>query len=79
MSKAFLTYRYITHKLRSRHSYGRGVNPPFAYSFIREIFYGEEMMETGIVEEIRKGMMADLRMVMASPRGVGLQTIIRWS
>ena len=71
LSRAFQPYRYLIYKLRSRHRYGRGVHPPFAYNFIREVFFGEASGEWRLIEKIRRDMLSDRKMLRVEDHGAG--------
>jgi predicted O-methyltransferase YrrM len=72
-------YRYIAHRLGARQRQGRGVHPPFAYHFIREVFFGGDVPGTDMVEGIRRDMLGDRRRVEVEDIGAGSRnTRDRW-
>ena len=67
-------YRYLSYRLKARHRSGRGIHPPFAYQFIRQVFFGESVPNLEFIEQIRRGMRSDSSKVRVLDHGAGSRT-----
>ncbi len=77
MPDASLPYRYLGYRIRARHRTGRGVHSPFAYHFIKQVFFGDAVAGLEIVEHIRKTMQADRKKIGVRDFGAGSHTGMR--
>jgi predicted O-methyltransferase YrrM len=77
LSDIYFPYRYLTYRLKARHRFGRGVHPPFAYDFIREVIFGAPHHGMDIVEEIRRTMYSDMRRIWVDDQGAGSRMALK--
>ncbi|MFC2112270.1 O-methyltransferase [Bacteroidota bacterium] len=61
--------------IRARHRKGRGIHPPFAYNFTREVVFGEVNAELKRIEELRKSLLVKRNKVRVSDKGAGSRKI----
>jgi len=62
---------YIQFRIRARHRKGRGVHPPFAFEFIREVIYGKDAGELERIKDLRNSLLRNRKMLPVSDLGAG--------
>ncbi len=62
---------YIQYRIRARHCKGRGIHPPFAYKFIRDVVFGEDIVGLESIENLRKTLLGNKETLRVSDKGAG--------
>ncbi len=61
----------VRFRLRAGHRRGRGVHPPFAYVFIRDVVFGDRIPDLERIEELRQSLLAERKVLHVEDPGAG--------
>ncbi len=61
----------IRFRARARHRHGRGVHPPFAYGFISQAVFGEDIQGLEKIESLRRDLLGSRKVLHISDQGAG--------
>ena len=62
---------FIRFRARARHRQGRGVHPPFAHQFIREVVFGKDLPGLEGIEDLRGILRGNRKTLKVSDLGAG--------
>ena len=66
---------HIWFRIRARHRKGRGIHPPFAYKFITEVIFGNDVPGLRGIEDLRGSLLGNREYLQVSDLGAGSKRI----
>jgi predicted O-methyltransferase YrrM len=67
---------YIKYLIRAGHRNGRGIHPPFAYDFVREVIFGEEIDGLEAIENLRNSLSGKKERIRVADYGAGTRAVL---